>query len=153
MTKRERFIEGILRKSRAQEWHIARAEWDVIHMWREDDPGVCLCGHTPILEHWMLENAITHETVVVGNRCVRQFAKDALSIVSSLNRVRRDLTASLSAKAIEFCKQQGWLTDWAYRFYYNIRLKKKLSQNRSAKKREVNHSIIQHFLRRPKSCC
>lgn len=153
MTKFECLTEQILRKSRAQEWHIACAEWDVIHMWREEEPGVCLCGHTPILEHWMLENAVTHEIVIVGNRCVKHFTKDAVRIVGSLNRVRRDLTASLSAKTIEFCNQQDWLTEWAYTFYCKIRSKRKLSQKQSAKKREINHSIIQHFMRRPELCC
>src|SRR5262245_19948013 len=65
--------ERIVALSVARSWAEANGEWDLLHAYFADEPGTCLCGHSPITEHCVLVNRRNGNTAVVGNVCVTRF--------------------------------------------------------------------------------
>ena len=63
----------IVAQSEAQAWDEAKLEWKLDHIYWEEEPDTCLCGHYPINELCILRNAKNGNTALVGNCCVKKF--------------------------------------------------------------------------------
>ena len=61
----ERSIEKI-------DWNRASAEWSSGTRWTEEDWERCVCGEH-IKERCEIIHRITHESLIIGNRCINQF--------------------------------------------------------------------------------
>lgn len=46
--------EAILLRSDAQDWEIAKKEWNLVQIYEADEPEICLRGHTPIIDIYVL---------------------------------------------------------------------------------------------------
>jgi hypothetical protein len=113
------------------------------------DGYTCLCGHTPIRELCHLENVTNNNTTIVGNCCVNQFlGLHSEAIFSGLRRIRNRIEGSLSKAAIEYLHEVGWLNDWEYGFYLNIRCKRSLSVRQREKKLALNRRVLERVMRR-----
>ena len=143
-----RLRKEILARSVAGAWDAARQEWVLSDVFSLDSPGRCLCGHRPISECCVLTNQLNGNEVVVGNVCVEQFiGLPSERLFAAFRRISADRGAALSASAIEFSRDQGWLNEWEVTFCLNTRQKRRLTDRQLAKRRQINEKVLARFLR------
>jgi len=127
-SNRFRLVTEILERSAADAWNEARHEWDLMEVYREDEPQECLCGHTPIIEICVLRNRCTGYVVTVGNVCVTKFlGLGSNRIFEGLKRVAKNSDKALNEATTEYAHNQGWITDWERDFSLNTNRKRNLS--------------------------
>lgn len=139
----------ILKRSRAKDWDVAKAEWRLVDVYETNEPDTCLCGHHPIIEICSIKNSFTNNTVDVGNVCVKKFLGFRPDLISaSLKRIRKDQTKSISAEAITFFQSKGILNQWEYNFLQENLKRRNLSANQIQKRIEINKKIIASIQKR-----
>jgi hypothetical protein len=138
-----RLVEEIIARSVAGTWDHAKQEWALAEVCFTEEPGSCLCGHSPIRELCFLRNRLNGNEAVVGNVCVRRFlGLPSEAIFASLRRVARDSKKVLSAATVQWAFSRGWLTDWERRFCLDTCLAQKLSPNQRVKRAEINQKVL-----------
>ena len=138
----------IIALSEADTWDAAKLEWTLLEVYEADEPETCLCGHYPIIELCILKNTRNGNNATVGNCCVKKFiGLPSDKIFQAVKRVRKDITKSLNAEAIEHAFMRGWLTSWEKTFYFNIMRKRNLTTRQASKKREINTLVLQRMRR------
>jgi len=134
---------GILARSTATVWDAAKLEWTLHEVFESDEPGTCLCGHYPIIEHCVLRNKINGIFTTVGNCCVKKFIGLPSDLIfQAAKRVRLDASRSLNGEAIEHAREHCWINDWEQEFYFRIMRKRNLSDKQAAKKRQINERFL-----------
>ncbi len=73
-------VREIIEMSQADTWMDAKEEWDPYYVYYEHG-GTCLCTHTPITEHCVINNRKNKKVTTVGNVCIRQFNTKHLKVV------------------------------------------------------------------------
>jgi hypothetical protein len=137
--------EEILALSVADTWDAARREWELSHVYRvpADDPGTCLCGHFPILEHCVIANRRNANTAVVGSvRVTRFLGLPSAAIFAGLDRIAGDRGKALTAAALEHAHARGWVNDWELGFYRDTMRKPQLSYRQRSKRVEINERVL-----------
>lgn len=138
-----KLIEGIIALSVAKTWDEAKLEWDLKHVYREDEPLICLCGHTPIIEICVLQNRQNGKSAIVGNVCVNKFlGLESDLIFAGLRRVAKDTSKALNAAATNYAHEQGWITDWEKEFSSDTNRKRRLTAKQALKRAEINRRIL-----------
>lgn len=133
----------ILARSTATVWDAAKLEWTLQEVFESDEPGTCLCGHYPIIEHCVLRNKTNDVFTTVGNCCVKKFMGLPSDLIfQAAKRVRLDASRSLNGEAIEHARDNGWINDWEQEFYFRIMRKRSLSDKQAAKKRQINERFL-----------
>jgi hypothetical protein len=142
-----RLKEEIVARSEAPSWEEAKDEWDLVGVYfaDPDEPGTCLCTHTPIIEHCVIRNRFNGCEAVVGNVCVTRFLGiDADAIFRSLRRIVEDPLNALSAVALGYVIGRNWLNPWEVQFYRDTYRRRKPSERVLAKRAEINRAILNH---------
>jgi hypothetical protein len=138
-----RLVEEIVALSVANTWHLAKSEWALAEVYLADQPGTCLCGHYPIIEHCVLCNRENGNTAVVGNVCVTRFLGLASEVIfAGLRRITHDCGKAMNQAAIEYAHSRGWINDWERDFYLDTSRKGKLSPKQRAKRVEINRRVL-----------
>jgi hypothetical protein len=138
-----RLFQEIIARSVAKIWDEAKVEWDLKHVYREDEPLTCLCGHTPIIEICVLQNRRNGNMAEVGNVCVTRFlGLESDLIFSGLRRVAKDASKALNEAATNYAHEQGWITDWEKQFSLDTNRKRKLSAKQALKREEINQRVL-----------
>jgi hypothetical protein len=140
-----RLVEAVVDRSIADNWHHAKIEWELVSVCFSDpdEPGTCLCGHTPIIELCLLCNRENGNTAVVGNHCVRRFLDlPSEAIFRGLRRIARDPQRALGSAAIQFADRRGWLSPWERKFLLDTTNKRRLSTKVLAKRVEINAKVL-----------
>jgi hypothetical protein len=134
----------IIARSVADNWPLARREWDLADVYFCRDPlGTCLCTHFPIVEHCLLVNRENGNRAVVGNVCVhRFFGLPSEAIFKGLRRIAGDQTRSMGEAAVEHAHQHGWMNDWERSFYLDTCCKRRLSPRQLAKREQINLQVL-----------
>jgi hypothetical protein len=135
---------AIIARSVADNWPLARREWDLADVYFCRDPlGTCLCTHFPIVEHCLLINRENGNEVVVGNVCVhRFFGLPSELIFKGLRRIASDQTKSMGEAAVEHAHAHGWLNDWERSFYLDTCCRRRLSERQLAKREQINLQVL-----------
>jgi hypothetical protein len=108
-----------------------------------DEPGTCLCGHFPIIEHCVLRNCKTGKKTVVGNCCVKKFMGLSEELLFRLlRRIRRNPKTALNEKEIERVYGIGWITDWERRFCLSTRTKQNPTPKQENIRLEINRKLL-----------
>jgi hypothetical protein len=142
---RYQLVEEIIARSVADTWHEAKREWELVHIFFADpkEPGTCLCGHNPIVEHCILLNRENGNKAIVGNVCVTRFMGIPVErLFTPLRRITKNRAAALNAEAIEYAYGKGWLNDWERRFYLETCRKRRLFPKQKAKRVQINEKIL-----------
>lgn len=127
-SNREQLESEIIARSESGNWEEAKCEWDLATIYDDDEPGSCLCGHSPIKERCVLKNTINEKEVVVGNVCVHQFmGLPSDGIFKSLKKIKVNPENTLTKEAIEFMHRKGYIDDWLYNFSIGTLKKRRLS--------------------------
>ena len=142
-----RLIERILARSDAADWPEAKDEWDLIAVWFDRiEPGACLCGHSPIVEHCRIANRITGQRAIVGNVCVTKFMGiPAGALFRAFRRVMADPQAGLNPPAARHAHARGWITDRELRFCIDTFGRPRLSARQLAWRRDINIKVACRF--------
>src|SRR5689334_18258422 len=112
MTAKYNLFDEITKLSDADNWHDAKAEWDLecVEDVRGDDDedadqveyGTCLCGHHPIRYLCHMTNRLNANRAIVGNKCVEKFIGiDPTLILDGYWRIRDKLEAPMNAALID----------------------------------------------------
>jgi hypothetical protein len=140
-----RLVEEIIALSVANTWGEAKLEWRLGHVFftDPDDPGTCLCGHSPIRECCVITNCLNGNSAVVGNCCVKRFlGLPSGPIFAGLRRVAQDAGKALGAAAIEHAYKFGWISRWEYDFYHDTLRRRRLTPKQRAKRTEINVKVL-----------
>lgn len=139
-----RLTSEILALSVAAHWADARAEWELAEVYfQQDPPGICLCGHIPIVEHCLLVNRLNGNEAVVGNHCVKRFLDiPSGPIFAGLRRIARNTGTALNEAVIEHAYAHGWINNWERAFYLDTMRRRKLSRKQCAKRVEINSRVL-----------
>lgn len=138
-----KLFKEIIALSVAKIWEEAKLEWDLKHVYREDEPQTCLCGHTPIIEICVLQNRHNGNFADVGNVCVTKFlGLESDLIFSGLKRIAKDDDKALNEAATNYAFEQGWINEWEKNFCLDTMRKRKLSAKQAIKRAEINRLIL-----------
>jgi hypothetical protein len=140
--------ERLISLSVANTWTEAKLEWALEHVWREDEPDTCLCGHFPIIEICLLRNRRNKNSAIVGNCCVKKF--DTLPsdlIFQAVRRIQQDVERAINAETIDHAHQKGWINDWERGFYMNTWRKRKLSGAQHSTRVQINQKVLRGIVR------
>lgn len=140
---RFQLFREIIALSVADNWEEAKREWELIDIYREDEPLTCLCGHTPIIEICFLRNHHNGNNAIVGNICVNKFLGiDSNLIFEGLRRITEDPTKGLNAAATLHAFEKKWISEWQKNFSLDTNKKRKLSPKQEAKREEINRRVL-----------
>jgi len=132
----------IVARSQSTTWDHAKREWSLIDVYEADEPEMCLCGHTPIIEICVLHNRVNGNHAEVGNCCVKKFMGIASHLIfDGIKRVRRDPTAALNEAAIDHASARGWITAWEEGFLVSTKRKRVLSAKQAAHRLRINLKV------------
>jgi hypothetical protein len=142
-----RLVREIIALSVAGSWQEAAREWVLDHVFfsEPDDPGTCLCGHYPIVEHCVLRNCKNGNKAIVGNVCVHRFMGIPTDqLFTSLKRIAQNRELALHVRMVYYAKNNGWLNDWEVQFYCNTlkMTRRQLSEKQLALRIRINELVL-----------
>lgn len=139
-----RLVQKIVALSESNKWEAAKQEWCLEEIYFTDEPGTCICGHYPIIEHCIIRNRENGNTTTVGNMCVKRFlGLPSDKLFGAISRIAEDHERPLNAEMIEHAHRKGWINDWEYSFYSDTLRKRKLSPRQRTKRVEINRNILE----------
>lgn len=139
---------AIIALSENDTWEAARLEWRLLQIYEADEPDICLCGHTPIIEICVLKNIKNETQTEVGNVCVKRFMGiRSDKIFACVKKIRIDLDKAPNADTIELMFEQRLITAWERQFSFDTIRKRALSANQLTKRREINRKILGNIVR------
>ena len=129
-------------------WDEAKLEWRLEHVWREDQPDTCLCGHFPIIEICLLRNHKNNNTTIVGNCCVKKFTNLPSDLIfQAVKRIEDDIDRAINYETISHAHEKGWINDWERKFYINTWRKRKLSESQHTTRVRINRKVLANIVR------
>jgi hypothetical protein len=147
----ERLRDSILPLSRADDWVIAKKEWELVRVSQAepDEPETCLCGHHPILELCEIRNRLTHHIATVGNQCVRRFlGLESEALFRGIRRIRKDDAKSMGPDLAVWLFERGLITPWEYEFQGSTYRKRILSEKQKRHRQQINQKALRAIRRR-----
>lgn len=133
----------IIARSVADTWDEARLEWRIEDIYSEEDPDICLCGHSPITETCVLRNVRNRNSAVVGNVCVKKFlGLPSSKMFDAIKRIAKDDTGALNPEAIDHANSKGWINDWERSFYFDTWRKRNLTDRQLAKRVAIDNQVL-----------
>lgn len=138
----------LIELSNAGTWDEAKLEWGLEHVWREDEPDTCLCGHYPIIEICQLRNRLNRSTAIVGNCCVKKFTNLPSDLIfQAVKRIQDDEERAINAETIDHAYQKGWINDWERKFYMDTWRKRKLTGAQRNTRIQINQKVLRGVVR------
>ena len=109
-----------------------------------EEPQTCLCGHFPIINICVILNLLNKNKTEVGNCCINKFLgiDTGDKILPSINRLKRDLSKSMSSESLAYLYDKGVISKKEYDFYFDIRKKRNLSLKQESFKQSINKKLI-----------
>lgn len=141
-----KLVDEIVNLSDSSTWEGAKREWTLDQVYIAEEPDTCLCGKYPIKEVCILRNENNANIATVGNCCVKKFiGLPSDKIFQAIKRIIEDETKSLNRETLVYAKEKIWVTDWEYRFYYDIMKKRSLSEKQWKLKLRINEKILKRI--------
>ena len=139
----ERLKAHILPLSKANNFEIARREWDLVDVELSEELDSCPCGQE-IREHCYIKNRLTGHTTYVGNVCINKvIGIHTGNLFDGLKRMARDRSANVNLDLIEHARRLGYLYgDKEYELLIQTHRKRKLSPAQLAWKEKINRRIV-----------
>ena len=139
----EHLKSHIIPLSVADDFEIARREWDLVAVEISDEWDTCPCGQE-IKEHCYIRNRQNGESTYVGNVCINRFIQiETGNLFEGLKRIAADDTANAKRDLIEHAYRMGYLYgEKEYSFLLQTALKRKLSPAQMAWKQKINRRIL-----------
>ena len=143
----KQFFNEILSHSTSKTWGEAKKEWIPKDSYDAEEFQTCICGHYPIKNIHIIQNQSNGASLEIGNQCVKKFFDpEIVSMIKSLQKIKKDITKSVSVDMLYFLINKKAINQWEFDFYENIRRKRKLSEKQLDKKLKLNERIIRLFV-------
>lgn len=140
--------ERLIALSEANTWDEAKLEWGLEHVWREDEPDTCLCGHSPIIEICLLRNTQNNNSAIVGNCCVKKFETLPSDLIfQAVSRIQEDIDRAINPETIHHAHSKGWMNDWERNFYMDTWRKRKLTGAQRNTRIKINQKVLLSIVR------
>lgn len=137
-----RLITEIIARSVAKKWDLAKQEWIIDRIYR-DDPDSCLCGHYPIVEICLLKNIKNGKRVIVGNCCVQKFiGLSSDKLFAAIKRVKANIEMPFNAEVIEYAFKKGYMDEKERIFYIETWRKRTLSPKQIGWRASINRRVL-----------
>ena len=139
-----KLTEEIIKLSVSRDWNNAKLEWKFEYAYQSEELETCLCGHYPIKNICVITNTKNRTSTEVGNCCINKFLgiEEANKIFTSINRIKEDLSKSMSIEVLEYLFQKKVITEFEYEFYADIIKKRKLSEKQQLLKTKINEKLL-----------
>lgn len=132
----------ILPLSVAEDFDIARQEWDLYAIEMSEEVAHCPCSHE-IREHCYIENRRNGNRTHVGNVCINRFIGISTgNLFGGLKRIARDSGANANTDLITHSYRMGYIYESEHKFLMDTRRKRRLSEKQIAWKEKINRRII-----------
>lgn len=142
----ERLKAHVVPLSRANNFEMARREWDLVGVEMSEELDNCPCGQE-IREHCIIRNRLNGNTTYVGNVCINRFIGiDTGNLFEGLKRIAKDGSANPNEDLIEHAQKFGYLYENEYEFLMQTRHKRKLSPKQLAWKQKINRRIVNQIV-------
>jgi hypothetical protein len=134
----------ILKLSESNFWDSAKREWNFEFAYYSEELETCLCGHYPIKNVCVIKNIKNNNQTEVGNCCINKFLgiKEGNKVFASINRLKEDISKSMSHEVLEYLNEKKVLTAFEYEFYKDIIRKRNLSEKQKKIKEGINQKLI-----------
>lgn len=140
--------EGLIALSEASSWDEAKLEWDLEHVWREDEPDTCLCGHSPIIEICLLRNRYNRKTAIVGNCCVKKFGTLPSDLIfQAVKRIQENIERAINPETIDYAYRKNWINDWERNFYMDTWRKRSLTGPQNRTRIKINTMVLKGIIK------
>jgi hypothetical protein len=147
MTKNEwKLREEIIAMSQADNFEEAKKEWILERVYK--GLGVCLCGHSPILNLCVLRNTKNNQKTIVGSSCVQKFIGIKTEhLFKSYELIVKNPEAYLDLLFIEYLFKHDVINEWEYEFLKSTFRKKFewLSEKQRTKRIQINKKVIAYM--------
>lgn len=147
MTKNEwKLREEIIAMSQADNFEEAKLEWILERVYK--GLGVCLCGHSPILNLCVLRNTKNNEKTIVGSSCVQKFIGiNTEQLFKSYQLIVKDIESYLDLAFIDYLFKHDVINKWEYEFLKSTFRKKFewLSEKQRTKRIQINKKVIAYM--------
>jgi hypothetical protein len=147
----ERLRDAVLPLSKAEDWHVAKKEWELVNISQAepDEPERCLCGHRPILELCEIRNRLTHHMATIGNQCVRRFmGLESEALFRGIRRIRKDVDKSMGSDLAVWLFERRLITKWDYDFLGSTSRKRILSDKQQRHRQQINQKALRSIRQR-----
>ncbi|HBL35081.1 MAG TPA: hypothetical protein DDZ96_14915 [Porphyromonadaceae bacterium] len=136
--------QKIIELSESDYWETARREWVFEMIYVSEEPQTCLCGHFPIINICVIRNTKNENNTEVGNCCINKFLgiNDGNKILPSINRLKEDLSKSMSLESLDYLYDKNVISQKEYDFYSDIQRKRNLSLKQSSFKESINEKLL-----------
>lgn len=137
-------IQKIIELSESNYWETAKKEWIFEMIYVSEEPQTCLCGHFPIINICVIGNVNNKNSTEVGNCCINKFLgmDDGNKILPSINRLKEDLSKSMSLESLDYLYDKNVISKKEYDFYSDIQKKRNLSLKQSSFKQSINQKLL-----------
>lgn len=143
-----KLTSGLIALSVSDTWDEAKLEWGLEHIWREDEPDTCLCGHFPIIEICFLRNRRNNNSAIVGNCCVKKFTNLPSDLIfQAVKRIQENEERAINPETIDHAHEKGWINNWERNFYMSTWRKRKLSGAQHTKRVQINQKVLLRIVR------
>ncbi|SDT66750.1 hypothetical protein SAMN05216490_4729 [Mucilaginibacter mallensis] len=139
-----KLTEEIIKLSVSKYWEIAKNEWDFDYAYQSEEFQTCLCGHYPIKNICVIKNDKNGNETEVGNCCINKFLgiEKGNKIFDSINRLKDDISKSLSAEVLEYLFEKNVITEFEYEFYSDTLRKRVLSEKQMSIREKINKKFL-----------
>jgi hypothetical protein len=146
-------VEEIIIRSVSKDWHTAKTEWYFESAYKSMVSQTCLCTHHPIFNICIIRNKLNNELAEVGNCCINKFLgiDEANKIFDSVNRLKKDITKSMSPETAEYLINKKVINEFEFNFYKDIHRKRKLSYRQLEIKKMINRKFIRFVIKEENS--
>lgn len=146
--------EELIKRSYAKKWSKAIKEWDLVSIESSEGQKKCLCSHYPIRELCHILNRKTGNKTIVGNVCVKLFAKDTLyrktnRMFNSLHGIKKNRSRSANKTLLKQAFKQKILSKGEFEVYNSIWKKRSISERLQRYKCSLNQRIIEGISKEP----
>lgn len=140
-----KLMDVIVQQSVSNDWNEAKKEWYPFDFYYDNTCEVgCVCGKYPIKNICIIKHKDKETTMIVGNCCVTKFMNISISnkIFSCFTKLKKDITKSLNVDVIHHFKEINVMNNYEYKFYLDIKNKRKLSGKQELFKIKINQKFL-----------
>ena len=135
--------ERLIELSEASTWDEAKLEWGLEHIWRENKPDTCLCGHSPILEICLIRNIKNNNSAILGNSCVKKFGTLPSDLIfDAVRRIQEKIESAINPETINHAHIKGWMDDWERTFYMDTWRKRNPTGRQRNTRIKINQKVL-----------
>ena len=138
------FKERLLAHSQSDCWENAKEEWYFDNVFYAEEGVPCLCTDYPIKHVCVIGNCENADTKFICRSCANEVleADIAEEIFSSVEKLKEDITKSMTSRVLEYMMFKGLVSGFEFEFYSNVMDKQDILEGQMNSKKIINQKLI-----------